>query len=530
MDLPHHIIRRQVVQVECQSAEMADQVQGRLSQFQQQTLLPLLQSIFDEMGEGLRIETLEIDLGEIPLHGLEQAIVQKLPEILRTQLKAHALQVHQTRGSHPAAAHSIQGTDMELLLHFLKSGELPWWVPTADRNTCWERMVRLLQASPAAVAAQLQRTAAKHPQMLQRLSAQMPVAHFLPILQSWVPAQARAYEDALATLQSTLTHLGFPGGVQRKLWALILQDASAGALRIADPVEFFLWALRQIHIATPVAQFLDRIQRIVWAIHMDRLQLPRNSSIEVDLKAHTSLAADPNPATIPWGQVRLHPPLLQSLARVTGLPPETIQEILEATHPEPAADSTPPTLSLPSLSSASQNLSNKARKEGLLIHNAGLVLLWPYYQRLLQGLQLVEDKVFKSEEARTRAIHILQYIATGSEVDTPEYDLTLNKLLTGHPLDEPVTAGFEITPDEKAEADAMIEAAIRHWPILRQMSIPAFRGAFLMRLGRLTDIGHAWDLDVEAAAFDMLVEYIPWTFSIVLLPWMERRLHVAWNT
>ncbi len=126
--------------------------------------------------------------------------------------------------------------------------------------------------------------------------------------------------------------------------------------------------------------------------------------------------------------------------------------------------------------------------------------------------------------------HLLQYIAAGSETDDPEYDLSLNKLLTGWRLDVPVVSGFVLAEVEKVEADAMLQAAIGHWSVLKAMSISAFRGAFLMRFGKLTDIGHAWDLDVEEAGFDMLVSYIPWTYSIVRLPWMERRVHVGWNT
>jgi hypothetical protein len=62
--------------------------------------------------------------------------------------------------------------------------------------------------------------------------------------------------------------------------------------------------------------------------------------------------------------------------------------------------------------------------------NAGLVIVAPYIQRLFAILERQKIQPLSTTLPRDRAIHLLQYIVTGEE-QTPEYQLTLNKLLCG---------------------------------------------------------------------------------------------------
>jgi hypothetical protein len=36
-------------------------------------------------------------------------------------------------------------------------------------------------------------------------------------------------------------------------------------------------------------------------------------------------------------------------------------------------------------------------------------------------------------------------------------------------------------------------------------------------------------LQVEGKALDILLDYLPWTLSIVKLPWMKKLLHIEWR-
>jgi hypothetical protein len=70
---------------------------------------------------------------------------------------------------------------------------------------------------------------------------------------------------------------------------------------------------------------------------------------------------------------------------------------------------------------------------------------------------------------------------------------------------------------------------IQNWKTIGNTSIAGFRESFLQREGRLQLIDNAWHLIVVPKAFDMLLDQIPWSFSTIKHPWMERVVYVEWR-
>ena len=64
---------------------------------------------------------------------------------------------------------------------------------------------------------------------------------------------------------------------------------------------------------------------------------------------------------------------------------------------------------------------------------------------------------------------------------------------------------------------------------MQNTSIPNLRGAFLIRDGLLSEKEDRWTLHVENKAYDIVLEYLPWTISMIKLPWMHKRIDVAWR-
>ncbi|WP_020589084.1 contractile injection system tape measure protein [Desulfobacter curvatus] len=169
-----------------------------------------------------------------------------------------------------------------------------------------------------------------------------------------------------------------------------------------------------------------------------------------------------------------------------------------------------------------------SKSEPIFVENAGMVLAGPYLSMLFNKLDLLEDKAFKSRYAAEKAVHILEYMVTG-EQSAPEYRLMLNKLLCGMEPDRPIHQLFLL---EKAQTDLtreLILSMIAHWKVLGKTSVEGFRQSFLTREGRLEATEDAWSLVVAPKPFDMLLDRIPWTFSPIRLPWMDRVLHVHWR-
>ena len=174
-------------------------------------------------------------------------------------------------------------------------------------------------------------------------------------------------------------------------------------------------------------------------------------------------------------------------------------------------------------------VSVKLEEDPIFVENAGLVICANFLPILFNGFKLIEEDQFVDQESQFRAIHLTQYLATGEE-KAPEFDLTLNKLLCGFPVLEPLERQIELKQEERDEAINLLEYLIKHWSILGNTSPAALRNTFLQRRGKLTfeTSQSSWLLQVEKQGYDICVEKLPWTISVIKLPWMPERIQVDW--
>lgn len=167
--------------------------------------------------------------------------------------------------------------------------------------------------------------------------------------------------------------------------------------------------------------------------------------------------------------------------------------------------------------------------EPLYIHNSGLVILAPYLPRYFDMLGMLDGKVFPDEATAARAALLLEYLASG-RAEVPEYELAFNKVLCGLQIDTPLPASIELTDEETEISRQILNAILQNWDKMSGSTVENLQGSFLLRAGLLRQGEDAWSLNVESAGFDVLLSFIPWTISLVSLPWMERRLEVDWKT
>ena len=166
---------------------------------------------------------------------------------------------------------------------------------------------------------------------------------------------------------------------------------------------------------------------------------------------------------------------------------------------------------------------------GLYINNAGLSLIVPFFPRYFDMLGMLENRKFKDETAAIRAVHLIQYIVTGHQ-ETAEHFLAFNKILCGLPLDTPVPKGIKMTTTEKKITEDMMNAIVIHLKAMGTKNLDALRGGFLVREGKLEwhEDGY-WNLDVEKKSYDIMMQNMPWSISIINHPWMKNRIQVTWN-
>lgn len=165
--------------------------------------------------------------------------------------------------------------------------------------------------------------------------------------------------------------------------------------------------------------------------------------------------------------------------------------------------------------------------EGIAIENAGLVILWPYVPRFFERLGLRRGDAWMSEESAVRGVHLLQFLVWG-EGDRPEYEMVLNKILCGLPLEEPVPLDLALSPREREEGEALLEQVIAHWAALKQTSVRGFRLGFLARRGQIEAGDAEWIVRVERETHDVLLDRLPWGLARFRFSWMDRSMEVRW--
>ncbi|NBQ67871.1 MAG: hypothetical protein EBU46_03160, partial [Nitrosomonadaceae bacterium] len=167
--------------------------------------------------------------------------------------------------------------------------------------------------------------------------------------------------------------------------------------------------------------------------------------------------------------------------------------------------------------------------EEIYIDNAGQVLAAPYLPRLFSMLKLVEEGAFVDRQAAERAVHLLQFMVN-EQTQSPEYQLTLNKILCGVSTGIPICREIAISAQEQETIEGLIRGMIQNWKTIGNTSISGLRETFLRRNGKLQlKEDGMWYLTVEPGVFDMLLDSLPWSFSVIKHSWMERAVHVTWR-
>ncbi|MCO5396910.1 contractile injection system tape measure protein [Ralstonia soli] len=173
----------------------------------------------------------------------------------------------------------------------------------------------------------------------------------------------------------------------------------------------------------------------------------------------------------------------------------------------------------------------------IAVHNAGVVVLWPFLPRYFETLGLVRSGQFVDPAASQRAMYLVYFLATG--VWAPqEPELVLAKLMCGLPIDTPVVDADDNPPteQERALSNSLLHAVMQSSVYLKDTSVDALRKTLLMRDGslRLDDVapGAGWELFVQrTVSTDPLIDTLPWSpGGPMQFSWMPQPLLVRWET
>jgi len=162
----------------------------------------------------------------------------------------------------------------------------------------------------------------------------------------------------------------------------------------------------------------------------------------------------------------------------------------------------------------------------LYLDNAGLVLIHPFLKSLFDNCKLLnKDNTINNPEVAT---HLLHYIATGKEQDY-ENAMSFEKFLCNIPIAQPIERNIVLSEEMKKEGEAMLQAVLSNWDIMKTSSAELLQNEFLQRPGKLNINGNeSPTIIIERKTQDLLLDKLSWNLSIIKLAWKKRIIYVNW--
>ena len=562
-----HIINRQVIELTLGKDENAWEIQQAVASAYRSAVIPVMDEVFTEFSgdHTVRFEMIELDLGTMTPSEIEREFARRVRARLREALLASSRQGNAEStavGKAIGTTISAEKAAIELIRRFLRTGTLPWWAESPPRESLEETMLGLLDAATAEVQ-ELLRMELAYENSRHRLVHQFSDSVLMKVMDVLHerPAGLRSLTEGLMQLYKEAGPALTP---DRHVFRLAVWDTVLKAVtgRDHEPTETELLRAFLAQLSGRLNLPFREVARTLGDT-VERLKKGR-STIENAL-AETTSAPDVMPPVNHDEGVR-HP-ALRNGPPVPEKPLEGVQTdaassedagrrpesgVYAEGHGETAVThektyrrgSTAGTLKtgtprtgreaghtagLPFRTSGHERTGGTGRSSsGLHVTNAGLVILWPYLGAFFRKIGLTGEHGFVDEASAERALHILQFLASGEEEDVPEYLLPLNKVLCGIDISRPVCRSAELSEEERAESEILLGTVVSHWTALKKTTVRGLRESFLKREGILSGDEESWLLKVERRAYDVLLERLPWGISVIRLSWMKRPLYVEW--
>ena len=523
MSQQHHRIKKQILELQLSSQQGAVELQNKVSEIYYKKIIPLIDSYCSQFSSPdtiHRIKRLEFNLDPIDINNLEEDLVKNIETQIQQQL------VPAIR--HSASLVSTQ-SQLERLRYFIQTGTVPWWSEPVSLQVLATDCDRLITTSPDSVKHLLVESC-QNEQYLKRIIYQFPNQILLKLTHLLSASESNFIENYYSDLKILLIQIealqAIPSAQLRlEQWQGLFLILLNHINQPIDKVKFTRKML--LHIATRLnlnyAFLINSLLEATQIIQRQNIQQP-NSPLKSKLPVILSQIAKP----LQTGNLSPEASLTQRLNQLQHydadfqIGSEEKQSIQELTNDVKKTKDKFNNSSLPPVS-----INTFSDLDELYINNSGLIILAPFLNRFFETIGLVSEQNFINSQLAERAVLILQYLVDGT-TDIPESILSLNKVLCGLDLLEPIEAYLEITNQEQTESENILTAVIHHWSILKNTSIDGFRRAFLQRKGKLSQRDGSWLLQVERETYDILLDHIPWSISVIKLSWMDELIYVEW--
>ena len=506
--MAQHLIHRTLFDLRLSTAKDATDKQHQAAQLFHTNLVKVMEEVFDEYvpnDRNWRFDKLEIDLGDLDLNDNESWQIA-----LRERLTSTLLDFKKTEKT----GKPLSISDLESFIYFLKTGRLPWWSSASLAFDPSEKLIMLVKQEPERLRQALKAIYTEGG-VLERLVQQCSEKSLKTVMDTYTRNPKSLVDMGEIVLKALLS---FTKQVKNDTPSVAsISSETLIILKKQLPKFYFHAVLVSNTEGGQIEAFWQQIINFLkqydnfsaFMLYFKKHYLPKmGNKRRIDI---THAIDEKGDFKVIVGENQTDKQTQPQSNKV--ISEKTVQQQSNKKEdPEPL-------------------VFDDKEKDTLFIHNAGLILIAPFFRHVFEALGFIENKAFTTIEMHQRAVLLSQYLVT-HETQLPEYQLVLNKLLCGYPLDETLPATFEPTEAEQKACTELYETIKENWGAMKRTSEGVFRTSFLQRMGKLQKrtMDEAWQLTVERQTIDILFETVPpkWSFGFVKLPWMVSPIWTEW--
>ena len=522
-----HLIHKQLIEANFQSKKAALSGQNLLQERYKNVLIPLMEQVFDDFSpkdSSLRIEKLELDLGNFPADLPEKMMRDRLRDVLEDQLRKIYLEkgivadpTAFARFNRREHGSSESHSDWEKITFYLIHGRLPWWALSKDTKTIQSLFNYVLSANEALPKSWLQKNTVSlatvkrliallsDTQLENLLESSLAISkkeiilltNFLEILlskSSLKKAEIRFWLSTIVLFSTFGRRNAFTSFIEAGFAAVKAKDKTK-ALETSQFLRLLGYYVLHIHHHKPASENNLTAPENLQMREIDKQELAKSNNFK--------LSSSPF-----WKRV------VENFGKES-IPQEELSTVKKQLKDLEAQENSVVQTKAPEFD------------ELMVINNAGLVLTAAFLPSFFSNLGLVKSGKFISDQAQIRAVVLLQEML-GTEQEYDETDLLLNKLLCGIAPASALGLFPKITLSEKQEIALLLDSMAAQWTALKSSSGKMIAEGFFQREGSLRRVSKGYQLLIQRLPFDLLLDRLPWTIGMIKLPWMDGLISVEW--
>lgn len=508
-----NIIKKMSIEVHAPSVPIGTQLKDTLGAYLKKEIIPEMDAELNELAKQFPDKIIRFDQINLDLNVPEEFTIQQLKPLFISKLKEQ-ITTSENGSNTMNTTHIITPSknESDAFLFFIETGAYPWWYDSKNVFTK-QRFQNMLEA-PSFSENLKEKLKEKHIQkriifqfdfeMIEAiytvLSDSKDIQHFSKTVSKSLGFQAVKVPFWSAVFDYTLTHKD--ANLLQKLDAIVSSNSKSSKDKGSKKYKVDTSFLKD---AAKLFSYISELLNLGIILKKTKQQ-----NIRLLLDKNTSPSAS------------------------SKLNEETLKSISSTTVTYNLVDSGGIENEFIAMDTSKNNATlTEASEAGILIENAGLVLLHPYIPKLFERMGFLSDNSEGTLKKRIRpekkatAVHVLHYLACRKE-HPYEHELLFEKYLCGIPLEHPLERMITLSENQKEHCSTLLTAVLTHWTALKSSSTEMLQNEFLAREGKLFILEDTEKIYVQRKPYDLLLDKIPWNLTLVKFPWKQTMIHLEW--